>query len=58
MLLKSEKCHGYSFYCFWVIKGEPEPTGGKITPTHTQLNKIEANRKNSNKNRNYNQICI
>ena len=26
MLLKVAKCHGYSFYCFWVIKGKP--TGG------------------------------
>ena len=26
MLLKVAKCQGYSFYCFWVIKGKP--TGG------------------------------
>ena len=29
MLLNAAKCHGYSFYCFWVIKGKP--TGGTIT---------------------------
>ena len=38
MLLISEKQQDYSFYCFWVIKGEPtegdEGGGGesKITP--------------------------
>ena len=26
MLLNAAKCQGYSFYCFWVIKGKP--TGG------------------------------
>ena len=24
MLLNSAKCQGYSFYCFWVIKGKPK----------------------------------
>ena len=28
MLLNPAKCHGYSFYCFWVIKGKP--TGGEV----------------------------
>ena len=27
MLLIASKCQGYSFYCFWVIKGKP--TGGR-----------------------------
>ena len=35
MLLNTEKCQDYSFYCFWVIEGKP--TGGKITPVHTQI---------------------
>ena len=30
MLLNAAKCQGYSFYCFWVIKGKP--TGGKKLP--------------------------
>ena len=35
MLLNAEKCQGYSFYCFWVIKGKPTGQGGGgggITP--------------------------
>ena len=31
MLLNAAKCQGYSFYCFWVIKGIPTGRGGKIT---------------------------
>ena len=27
MLLNAAKCQGYTFYCFWVIKGKP--TGGE-----------------------------
>ena len=30
MLLNAAKCQGYSFYCFWVIKGKP--TGGGDSP--------------------------
>ena len=33
MLLNAAKCQGYSFYCFWVLKGKPTGgKGGKITP--------------------------
>ena len=28
MLLNAAKCHGYNFYCFWVIKGKPTGDGG------------------------------
>ena len=31
MLLNASKCQGYSFYRFWIIKGEPT-CAGKITP--------------------------
>ena len=32
-LLNTAKCQGYSFYCFWVIKGKPTGEGkGKETP--------------------------
>ena len=30
MLLNMAKCHGYSFYCFWVNRGKP--TGGVKLP--------------------------
>ena len=30
MLVKTEKCQGYSFYCFWVVKGKPT---GRINPS-------------------------
>ena len=30
MLLNAAKCHGYHFYHFWVIKGEPAWGGGGI----------------------------
>ena len=30
MLLNAAKLQGYSFYCFWVIKGKP--TGGELPP--------------------------
>ena len=33
MLLNAAKFQGYSFYCFWVIKGKPTGGGGKITPS-------------------------
>ena len=42
MLLKVAKCQGYSYYCFWVIKGKPTGTGVKLTPvlpTTTQIRK-------------------
>ena len=32
MLLNASKFQGYSFYRFWVIKGEPTGGGDKITP--------------------------
>ena len=36
MLLNASKFQGYSFYRFWVIKGEPTGGGGdKITPPHS-----------------------
>ena len=36
MLLNAAKCQGYSFYRFWVIKGNP--TGdAKITPSPTLI---------------------
>ena len=28
MLVNAAKCQGYSFYCFWVIKGKPTRGGG------------------------------
>ena len=37
MLLNAAKFRGYSFYHFWVIKGNPTGRGcgwGRITPTH------------------------
>ena len=39
MLLNAAKCQGYSFYLFWVIKGQPKRGGGKITllPPSTQI---------------------
>ena len=30
MLLNAEKCQGYSFYCFWVLKGKPTGGGGGV----------------------------
>ena len=36
MLLNAAKCQGYSFYCYWVIKGNPTG-GGKITPSPTLI---------------------
>ena len=44
MLLNAEKCQGYSFYCFWVIKGKPTGQGGGELPLlHTipRLNKSQ-----------------
>ena len=35
ILLKAAKFQGYSFYCFWVIKGKPTEGAGKVTPIHT-----------------------
>ena len=41
MLLNATKCQGYSFYCFWVIKGKL--TGnGKIPPTQIRVNRVLA----------------
>ena len=37
MLLNAEKCQGYCFYHFWLIKGKP--AGGKTTFTQTRVNK-------------------
>ena len=36
-LLKAVKCHGYSFYHFWVIKGKP--TMVKLPPTQIRVKK-------------------
>ena len=39
MLLNAAKCQSYSFYRFWVIKGNLTGGGVKLTPpskTHTQ----------------------
>ena len=33
MLLNAAKFQGYSFYCFWVIKGKPKGRGKITTPT-------------------------
>ena len=46
ILLKAAKLKGYSFYCFWVIKGQSTGGGGgggKInpTPTHNRVNMHE-----------------
>ena len=35
MLLNAAKCLGYSFYCFWVIKGRS--TGGIKSTLHNQI---------------------
>ena len=35
MSLNAAKCQDYSFYCFWVIEGNP--TGGKITTPSPQI---------------------
>ena len=32
MLLNAAKCQGYSFYCFWVIKGKPTEGREFISP--------------------------
>ena len=32
MLLNTVKCHGYSFYCVWVIKGKPTGEGVELPP--------------------------
>ena len=39
MLLNAAKCQGYSFYCFWVIKGKPTAGEGKgdYPPSPTQI---------------------
>ena len=41
MLLNAEKCQGYSFYCFWVLKGKPTGGGGggrvKLPPPTPRL---------------------
>ena len=38
MLLNAAKCQGYSFYCFWVIKGKPTGRGGgQVYPTPPRL---------------------
>ena len=43
MLLNAAKCLGYSFYCFWVIKGKS--TGGIRSTLHNQIrvNRFELN---------------
>ena len=40
MLLNAAKFQGYSFYCFWVIKGKPTGGGGGgvILPPRLGLN--------------------
>ena len=39
MLRNATKCHGDSFYLFWVVKGKPTWGGGagKITPDPPKL---------------------
>ena len=33
ILLNAAKCQGYTFYCFWVIKGKPTGVGVKLLPS-------------------------
>ena len=47
ILLNFEKCQGYSFYSFWVIRWNP--TGGELNYPHTQIKlKIYDLRKSGN----------
>ena len=44
MLLNAAKCHGYSFYHFWVIKGKPTGRGGQNYPPPPSRLRVKPNR--------------